>query len=109
MCSPRCPQHVAVVVVKLVVDVHRFPAAGLVLALVRRLNYVRWCFDENDIPALDYLARLRVVSAGSLKFPPVTAEPAVPGFVTQLVGVGLEWTKALAPIILRRLKSVSLR
>ena len=69
---------------------------------------MRWCFDENDIPALDYLARLRVVSAGSLEFPPVTAEPAVPGFVTQLVGVGLEWTKALAPIILRRLKSVSL-
>ena len=87
---PDVPQQVVVVVVELVVVVHRFPAAGLVLAVVRRWKYLRRCFNDHDIPALDYLARLWVVNAVSLVFLTVTAEPALPGFVAQLLGVDLD-------------------
>ena len=54
------------------------------------VEFVRRCFNEHDIPALDYLARLRVVNAVSLGFLTVTAEPALPGFVAQPLGVGLD-------------------
>ena len=61
------PQHVVVVVVELVVVVHVFPPAGVVLAVVGRWNYVRRCFNEHDILALDYLARLRVVNVDATR------------------------------------------
>ena len=51
---------------------------------------MRWSFDENDVPALDYLPRRRVVNMVGLEFLTVTTETALPGFVAKLFGVGLD-------------------
>ena len=51
---------------------------------------MRWRLDEHDVPALDHFARDRVVHAVSLGFLTVTAEPALPGLVAELLGVGLD-------------------